>query len=91
LVSDNFRHVLIRAFGLSSKCYAVIIVFPRKYIFKNAELISKLMLLDITTDKRETILSYLKAYWGLHGGEMPKDERKKLEDVIYKIEAAPIK
>ena len=49
------------------------------------------MLVDISTEERETILNYLKAYWGLHGGEMSEFDRKKLENVIRKIEEIPIK
>jgi hypothetical protein len=49
------------------------------------------LLVDISIEERETIVSYLKAYLGLHGGEMPEDEREKLESVIRKVESIPIK
>ena len=45
---------------------------------------------DINKEEREIILTYLKAYIGLHSSELSDDEEKKLKAVIHKIEAITI-
>jgi hypothetical protein len=44
------------------------------------------MQLDITKEEREIIIDTLKAYYGLHGDDMPDTEQKELVRVIEKIE-----
>ena len=56
-------------------------------IFNKIELLSQLMLVDISTEERLTILVRLKEYLGIHGSELPDKEREELISVINKIEA----
>jgi hypothetical protein len=44
---------------------------------------------DINSEEREIILTYLKKYLGLHGNEFSEKEREKFMAVLHKIEDIP--
>jgi hypothetical protein len=44
---------------------------------------------DIDSEERKIILTYLKAYLGLHGNEFSDVEREKFMRVLRKIEGIP--